>query len=57
MTRTLVRRTVLLGVTALAAVTLAACGGSSGSSSMPMSGMGPHQRVGHGVQQHNSGDQ
>ena len=37
MTRTLVRRTVLLALTAAAAVTLAACGGSSSS---PMSGMG-----------------
>jgi uncharacterized protein (DUF305 family) len=40
MTRTLVRRTVLLGVAAMAAVTLAACGGSGDSSSSPMSGMG-----------------
>ena len=39
MTRTLVRRTVLLGVAAMAAVSLAACGDSSDSSSSPMSGM------------------
>lgn len=39
MTRTLVRRTVLLGVAAMAAVTLAACGDSGDDSSSPMSGM------------------
>jgi uncharacterized protein (DUF305 family) len=39
MTRTPVRRSLLLGVAATAAVALAACGGSGDSSSGPMSGM------------------